>query len=276
MEIPDNRGRVGLYDDQPHATSGGFGTPTTYSSFRLQGLALAPTIASGGIVPIDSTVNTIQPGEWVSIFGTDLASSTVTWNGDFPQSLGSTSVMIDGKAAFLSFVSPTQINLQAPSDTATGSVPVMVTTGGGTATSFAPSFLLLDSRHVAGLILRPNGSGAYGGGTYDIIGPTGNSLGYPTVAAKAGDSVVLFAVGLGPTDPAVSPGQAYSGAAATTNPVTLHISNARVTPAFAGLSSAGLYQINLTVPAGLGTGDVSLVATEGGVQTPAGVVISLQ
>jgi uncharacterized protein (TIGR03437 family) len=49
-----------------------------------------------------------------------------------------------------------------------------------------------------------------------------------------------------------------------------------VIPTFAGLSSAGLYQINLTVPAGLGTGDLSLTATVGGVQTQAGVVISLQ
>jgi len=49
-----------------------------------------------------------------------------------------------------------------------------------------------------------------------------------------------------------------------------------VTPAFAGLSQPGVCQINLVVPSGLGTGDVSLVATVGGVQTPAGVVISLQ
>jgi uncharacterized protein (TIGR03437 family) len=49
-----------------------------------------------------------------------------------------------------------------------------------------------------------------------------------------------------------------------------------VLPSFAGLSGAGLYQINLTVPAGLGTGDVPLVATVDGVQSPASVVISLQ
>jgi len=58
--------------------------------------------------------------------------------------------------------------------------------------------------------------------------------------------------------------------------VTLRINNVAVTPSFAGLSSAGLYQLNLTVPSGLGTGDVSLQAGVGGVQTPAGVVISLQ
>jgi uncharacterized protein (TIGR03437 family) len=42
------------------------------------------------------------------------------------------------------------------------------------------------------------------------------------------------------------------------------------------LSGAGLDQINLTVPAGLGTGDVTLRATVGGVETPFVAVISLQ
>jgi uncharacterized protein (TIGR03437 family) len=58
--------------------------------------------------------------------------------------------------------------------------------------------------------------------------------------------------------------------------VQLMIGGSSVVPSFAGLSSAGLYQINLTVPAGLGAGDVALVATVGGVQTQSGVVISLQ
>ncbi len=244
--------------------------------------AAAPSITSGGIVPVYSTVNTIQPGEWVSIYGTNLASSTVSWNGNFPTSLGGTSVMIDGKPAYLWFVSPTQINLQPPDDTTTGSVPVAITTTGGTFTStvtlaeFAPSFLLLDSKHVTGIITTPDGSGAYGGGTYDIVGPTGDSLGYATVAAKAGDNVSLYAVGLGPTNPVVPAGQVFSGAAPTTYSVNLLINGQKVIPTFAGLSEAGLYQINLTVPAGLGTGDVPLVAAVDGIQTPSGVVISLQ
>ena len=144
----------------------------------------APTIMSGGVVPAFGETNVIQPGEWVSIYGHNLASQTATWNGDFPTSLGGTSVTIDGKPAYLSFVSPTQINLQAPDDTAIGTVSVVVTTAAGTATStvtlsqFAPSFSLLYKRFVTGIILRSDGSGAFGGGAYDILGPTGNSFGY--------------------------------------------------------------------------------------------------
>lgn len=242
-----------------------------------------PAISAGGVVPLYSSVGTIQPGEWVSIFGSNLASGTAAWNGDFPTLLGGTSVTIDKRPAYLSYVSPGQINLQAPDDTAVGTVDVVVTTGGGSTAStvilaqFGPSFSLLDGKHVAGIILRGDGSGSYGGGAYDIVGPTGSSLGYKTVAAKAGDVIELFGVGFGPTSQAVPAGKAFSGAAATTNSVQLLINSIPVTPAFSGITSAGLYQINIvTLPAGLGTGDLSLQATVGGVHTPTGVVISLQ
>jgi uncharacterized protein (TIGR03437 family) len=241
-----------------------------------------PSPSITGVAPVGSPVEAIQPGEWVSIFGSNFAGAAASWTGSFPTSLAGTSVTIDGKPAYLSYVSPTQINVQAPVDSATGSVSVVVTAGFGTSASnvtlapVAPSFFLLDAKHVAGIILRSDGAGAYGGGTYDIIGPTGTTLGYRTVAAKAGDAVELFGNGFGPTNPAVPAGQVFSGAAATTNSVTLQINNGSVTPAFAGLSGAGLYQINLTIPPGLGFGDVSLQATVGGTQTPSGVVISLQ
>src|SRR5450755_1436349 len=94
-----------------------------------------------------------------------------------------------------------------------------------TLAQFAPAFSLLDAHHVAGIITRTDGSGAYGSGTYDILGPTGSSLGYATVAAKSGDAVTLFAVGLGPTNPHVPSGQPFSGSAPTTNPVTVRINN---------------------------------------------------
>ena len=258
------------------------GAILVFLAANAAGQTQGPVILRNGVVPIDSSSPTIQPGEWVSIFGAGLASQAASWNGDFPTSLGGTSVEINGKPAYLWYVSPGQINLQAPDDTATGSVPVTVSTLAGRTTSlvtlapFAPSFSLLDSEHVAGLILRQDGSGAYGGGAYDVLGPTGKSLGYATVAAKAGDIVELFGFGFGPTTPAVPSGQVFSGAAATTAPLGLSINNVNVTPLFAGLSGAGLYQINFVVPANAGSGDVPLVATVGGVRTQAGVVMSLQ
>jgi uncharacterized protein (TIGR03437 family) len=266
------------------------GAPKAFvAKLELNATQPAPSITPGGIVPVDSTAGTIQSGEWASIYGTDLASVATAQTGSFPQSLGGTSVTIDGKPAYLSYVSPGQINLQVPDDTNTGNVSVVVTTRGGSASAevaladVAPSFLLFDSKHVAGVILRQDGTGAYGQGkdSYDLLGPTGTSLGFPTVAAKAGDIVELFGTGLGPTNPAVPSGQAFSGAAPTTYTVSLQINNVGVAPMWAGLSAAGLDQINLTIPSGLGSGDVPLVAGISGGHTPlyvtpSYVVISLQ
>ncbi len=174
------------------------------SMARHASQAQSPSISPAGVVPLYGTVNTIQPGEWVSIYGSGLASGDATWNGDFPILLGGTSVTINGKetAYYLEFVSPGQINLQAPDDTATGTVDVLVTTGSGSATStvtlseFAPSFNLLDAKHVSGIILRSNGSGALArqGKPTSILGPTGEflRLSRKTVAAQAGDTVELF------------------------------------------------------------------------------------
>jgi len=246
---------------------------TTLSSSQIQ--SNGPTIYQGGIVPLGSSVSMIQSGSWVSIFGTNLASQTAAWNGDFPKSLAGTSVTINNKPAYLSFVGPNQINLQAPDDTTTGPVSVVVTTPGGTATStvtlaaYAPSFALVDGKHVAGIITHSDG-------TYDFVGPTGTSLGYPTVAAKAGDIVTIFGVGFGPTNPAVPAGMPFSGSAPTVNSVQLTINKTQVTPTYSGMTSAGLYQLNFQVPAGASSGDVPLQATVGGARTPSGVVLSLQ
>ena len=63
---------------------------------------------------------------------------------------------MDGKPGYLWYVSPTQINLQAPDDTATGTVNVVVTNSQGSFTSTvtlapaSPSFNLLDGTHAAG------------------------------------------------------------------------------------------------------------------------------
>jgi uncharacterized protein (TIGR03437 family) len=74
----------------------------------------------------------------------------------------------------------------------------------------------------------------------------------------------------------VPAGKSLSGAAATTNSVSLLIGTTAANPSFTGLNQAGLYQINLTIPAALASGELPLTAIVGGVQTEVGVVIPLQ
>ena len=70
----------------------------------------------------------------------------------------------------------------------------------------------------------------------------------------------------------------YSGAAPINNNLSLYINGFSVPTAFVGLSSAGIYQINLTLPPDflLGTSDVPISAIIGGLQTQPDIVISLQ
>ena len=101
----------------PDATRLGVTSGTVQDSYTIGTLAPNSTLAHdfpSGVVPIYSTTPTIQPGSWVTIYGTNLATSTATWTGNFPTSLGGTTVTINGKPAYLSYVSPTQIDLQAP------------------------------------------------------------------------------------------------------------------------------------------------------------------
>jgi len=260
-------------------------------SFSVSGTINAPSIvtpAISAVTPLYSTSTSIQPGAWVSIYGNNLVAGTTpqVWNGDYPAALGGTSVTIDNKPAYLSYASSTLINLQAPDDTARGQVSVVVTTANGstsatvTLANQSPSFSLLgDAKHVAAIILRPDGSGTYGSGaySYDILGPTGTSLGYKTVAAKAGDVVELYGIGFGPTNPAVPAGQAYTGpAGVAADSVTLTINGTPVTPSFAGVAFPGLFQFNVTVPAGLGSGDQALLANVNGMSTQNNVAFAIQ
>ena len=247
-----------------------------------------PAISPGGVVPLFGTSSTIQPGSWASIYGQNLIPGSIPeyWNGDYSTSLGGTTVTINNKLAYLSYASPTQIDLQAPDDDARGLVNVVAANSNGSTTATvtladqsAAFSLLGDGKHAAGIIVRPDGSGAYGSGehSYDILGPTGTSLGYKTVAAKAGEVVVLFGIGFGPTQPPIPAGQKYTGAPAqASGDLSVIIGQTPVAAFFIGAESPGLFQFNLTIPGGLGTGDQPLFGIANGVRTPPGVVIALQ
>jgi uncharacterized protein (TIGR03437 family) len=227
----------------------------------------APIISPSGVVPVFSSVPIIQPGSWISIYGANFATSNSIWNGDFPTKLAGTTVTINGKNAYLWFVSPLQINVQAPDDATQGCVHVVVTTQlGSTATADVmlqpqqPSFSLYNGTpYVVGEIPTPNLSGQYANGTYDLAGP--RSLGFSR-PAKVGETVELFGVGFGSPQTAVPAGQVDP--VTQENPLTSTVSvTVGGTPAsvtFAGEVEAGLYQINIVVPQ-VPSGDQAIVAT---------------
>jgi len=242
-------------------------------------IAVGTTIVPGGVVPVDSSATTIQPGSWISIYGQNLANATTLWNGDFPTSLGGVTVMIDGKPGYLWFVSPTQINLQAPDDTTTGSVNVVVTTPTGSPSStvtlgpYGPSFSLYNNKYAAATVATPGVPGNSGSG-YDYIGPPG-ALPFTTRPVKAGETLLLYGVGFGPTTPPIPAGQAFSGAAPSVSLPQITIGGMTATVSFAGIVEAGLFQFNVVVP-NAGSGDQLLQAMVGGLATPNNVFITLQ
>jgi uncharacterized protein (TIGR03437 family) len=94
--------------------------------------------------------------------------------------------------------------------------------------------------------------------------PAGSWPGVTTHAAKAGDTLTLWTIGLGPTSPYVATGQAALVAPLawlTSMPVVTFgggVGGATATPQYAGLSPgyAGLYQVNVTIPDSVPTGAV--------------------
>ena len=94
-------------------------------------------------------------------------------------------------------------------------------------------------------------------------------------AARPGDVLELYGTGLGPTSPSVAPGLVYQGSAPTTNPVTVTIGAIPADVSYAGLTGAGLYQINITVPL-MSDGDYPVVAQVAGLSTQSGVLLKIQ
>jgi len=201
----------------------------------------------------------IAPATWIEIYGRNLATTLrQTWSGtDFngaqaPTSLGGTTVTVGGKAAYVDYVSPGQVNAQVPSGIASGPQPVVVTTFGGASVAatvtvnavepgiLAPSVFRLAGAQYA-VALFPDGI------TYVL--PPGVVSGIPIARAKPGDTILLYGVGFGPVTPNINAGvivqennnlpgfqAAFAGVPATVQ--------------FAGLVQGflGLYQFNVVVP----------------------------
>jgi len=219
----------------------------------------------------------IAPNTWVEIKGANLApsSDSRTWqNSDFvgtqmPTQLDKVSATVNGKSAYVYYISPTQVNILTPPDAISGPANVVLTNGGVATDTFAaqaqsisPSFFTFGG---GPYIAAVHTNGAY-------IGPT--TL-YPgsTTPAKPGETVEIYANGFGPTSVPVVRGSETQSGTLSALPAIM-VGGMAATVVYAGLVFPGEYQFNVVLPA-VGNGDQPISATYNGVSTPSGVFITV-
>ena len=233
-----------------------------------------PTISS--VVTTSSQAAAIAQNTWLEVHGADLSATITDWsNADFskglPTALAGVSVTVNGKAAPIYYVSPTQVNLLAPLDSAAGSVAVQVSTAAGKAVAnvteqqTSPAFLVIDaSGHVAARHLD-----------FSLLGPAAISVpGYTFTPAKPGETILLYSTGFGQSNPPITDQLNGLGPLPTLPAVT--IGGVPASVAFAGLSGAGLYQFNVVVPSSTPDGEAPLSASYNGNSTQKNVIVTVK
>jgi uncharacterized protein (TIGR03437 family) len=219
-----------------------------------------PTIRTANPVLTSFLGNTgFSSNTYVEIYGANFSTSSRLWAGsDFvgsnaPTSLDGVSVTVNGKPAFIYYISPGQININTPEDTAVGPVAIQVRTPLGVSNvatanrgrlsptlQTVPQFLVGGKQYV--VALTPDFS--------TFIGRPGMISGVAFVTARPGDNISIYALGCGPTNPPTQAGVIAAQPSSLALPYQLKIGGVPAPVTFAGMvgSSIGLYQFNVVVP----------------------------
>jgi uncharacterized protein (TIGR03437 family) len=239
----------------------------------------APALRVDAVASAASFESGIAPGSWITISGSNLSAKTDTWDqaivsGAFPTRLDGVSVVIGDQAAYVSYVSPSQVNALAPK-AAVGTAEVTVTSSYGLSESLVaevnavePAFFQWGKYAVA---TRQNFSLAVKNGTFP---------GVTTVPAKPGEVIILWGTGFGPTSPSAPEGVETPSDTVynTANPVNVTVGGKPAVVYGAALAPgyAGLYQIAIQIPASLADGDYPVVARIFGGQSPESTLITIE
>jgi uncharacterized protein (TIGR03437 family) len=237
----------------------------------------APVYSAASMVNApDYAPGPFAPNSIVSIFGSGLAWSAQGLTSDtiidntLPTMLNGTRVYVMNEPAPLMYVSDGQVNFLVPSDQIEGDVPVRVVREGVT----GPEITVTLADAVPALFQTAAG--------YAIAAHVDNSLVAPGSPAQAGEIIVVYACGLGRTQPNSAPGVIPQNAAVIQglSNLTVYLGGTAVDPAsilYAGVSpgSAGLYQINLVLPDNLGT-DPEIRVAIAGQSSPAGLKLAVE
>ena len=184
---------------------------------------------------------------------------------------------MNGEPAYVAFISPAQINFLIPADLPRGPVQIQVRNNGLSSTAAmvtlqpaAPAFFVFGGTKYAAATHSDGVS---------LTGPPGLITGVATTPLKPGETVVLYVNGLGATTPPIPNGQLISSPLPLTVSPTVTIGGSPAQVAFAGLTAAGLYQINAIVPV-VPTGDAAMVdaaviAQVQGISSPTNTFLSV-
>lgn len=254
-------------------------------------LGAAPAIAESGIISVSNfgAMPTAAPGTYIEIYGSNLSGKTRTWaasdftNGRAPTTLEGVSVTVNGQAAYVYYVSPTQVNVQVPALVpTTGSVPVVVRYDGQASASvplpmrtvspglLAPATFKVDGTQYAAAVHHSTGAFVSNGKVPDM----------PAAPARPGETLVFYGIGFGPVTPSTAAvaGQIAQGQTTVTNAVEFRFGETTAQVGYAGLvpDLVGVYQFNVTVPQNVTSGDVPLRVLVGGEAISQTLVIPVQ
>jgi uncharacterized protein (TIGR03437 family) len=252
--------------------SSGGGTTSQDAFVLLLGTALpvnGPTIttASDNLIAGGAVV----PGGWFYVKGSDLSDVQRIWGGsDFgpsgqlPTDLNGVEVWVNGAPVPVYFISPGQVNAQAPSNIS-GTMTVQVfRLGLGSNTITVPVAQIQPS-----LYYYTFGSKNYAAAVFPDSTIMGDPAAVPgTRKAKPGDILQLYAAGLGPTT---------SGPVPSPIPitgVTVTIGGVDAPVLAAALVAPGQFQVNITVPQ-IADGEYPITVSASGKTSPSNVVFEV-
>lgn len=251
------------------ATAVGTGLPPvqfTETAAPVGCTALPPVVTSTNSAGDFGGGSTFASGSWLEIHGSNLAIDTRTWGtADFqgsnaPTALDGSSALINGIAGFMYYISPTQVNVQAPADATLGSVPITVSNCAGTSVA-----VMMQKAAVAPGLLAPADFNVGGKQYLVALFPNGNYVGNPGlvsgvnfVPAAPGNSITAYGAGFGNVNPSISPGVVVGESNSIPN-LTIAFGTTPATVTYAGLApgAVGLYQFNFVVP-NIANGDYAI------------------
>jgi uncharacterized protein (TIGR03437 family) len=252
---------VGTYQLTVQASDSQGSSARATVALTVQTSAKRPTLRPDQpVIESFSGLPKLSPGTWIELYGQNLATTARSWTQtDFlgntaPTILDGVGVLIDNVPAFISYISPNQINALVPNVNISGTSTIVVT--GPTGLRSDP--ITLQITPVAPALLAPAafkaGSVQYVAAHFSDLstfaGPPDLSPGAVFKRPKPNDYIILYALGCGPTQPSVSIGDQAPTVANLLRPIQVTVGGKVAAVQYAGLYPpfVGLYRIDVIVP----------------------------